>query len=72
MATLALINSFTVPLTDGENTALATMDSDLRFLLSENEVPVKIQVRLATGGYKAMSTFAVLADDRAGLRTVEG
>ncbi len=44
------------------------MSSDLQFLLSEHEVPAVVEHRLATGGYRTMATFAVLADDRATLR----
>ena len=65
----AVIASFAVPLTVAEDGVLATMDSDLQFLLSEFEVPVRIQLVLATLGSKSIPTFAVMADDRPGMRT---
>ena len=51
-----------------EIAALATMGSDLRFMLSEFEVPDRVQLALCNRGYKSLATFGVMADDRATLR----
>lgn len=66
--TAAVVASFAVALTQAEEIILATMDSDLQFLLSEFEVPVQIQLKLAILGSKSIPTFTVMADDRPGMR----
>lgn len=69
MATAALIDSFLLPMTAIQEAQLEMMSSDLRFILSECEVPAVLQAVIADRGYKTMNLFAVLADDRAGIRT---
>ena len=64
-----LITSFAVPLTEAETTRLREMASDLRFLLSEHDVHDRIQLRLHALRYRNLKTFAVMADDRPGVRT---
>ena len=66
--TAIMLNSFAVPLTDAQNVELNTMSSEFRFLLSEVDVPEKIQVRLTELGYRSMRTYVAMADDRAALR----
>ena len=68
MTTAAMINSIAIPLTDQERTTLGGMSSDLRFILSESSVPEKWQLLLMEQGYSTMTTFGVIADDRAGVR----
>ena len=62
--TAVIIASLAVAMTAGESEILATMDSDLQFLLSEFAVPEKIQIILVQLGSKSLATFAVMADDR--------
>lgn len=64
----AFLATLVVNLTDVEIAALNTMSSDLRFLLSEYEVHDKAQLRLIQMGYRGLTTFSVMAGDRAGLR----
>ena len=64
----ALIDSFQQPLTAAQEVDLEQMSSDLRFILSESEVPPVLQALISSLGYKSVNLFAVLADDRAGLR----
>ena len=40
------------------------MSSDLRFILSEFEIPDRIQLRAVELGYKSLVLDAVLGDDR--------
>lgn len=65
-----LITSLSVPLTDVEEARVGKLGADFRFLLSEYEVPERIQLLLFDRGYKSFSTFAVWADDRVSLRKV--
>jgi hypothetical protein len=65
----AFIDSFALPLTPQQEDTLNQMSSDLRFILSECEVPSVLQAAISGLGYKALNLFAVLADDRAGIRT---
>ena len=69
MATAALIDSFLLPMTAIQEAQLEMMSSDLRLILSECEVPAVLQAVIADRGYKTINLFAVLADDRAGIRT---
>ena len=64
-----LLQDFAVPLTLAEEGEVAAAASDFRYLLAEYEVHSRIQLQLFRAGYKQMNTFAVMADDRAGLRT---
>ena len=41
-----------------------SMSSDLRFILSEFEIPDRIQLRAVELGYKSLVLYAVLGDDR--------
>ena len=63
-----LLASLGTALTAAEQVVLNTISSDLQFLLSEHEVPERIQLLLAVRGYKTMMTFSVWADDRPGIR----
>ena len=65
----AIVAAFAVPLSEAEQKELSAMESDLQFLLSEFEVPVSMQLRLVRLGSKSTATFAVMADDRPGMRT---
>ena len=64
----AIVAAFAIPLSEVEQKELAAMESDLQFLLSEVEVPVSMQLRLVRLGSKSTATFAVMADDRPGMR----
>ena len=68
MATAALLNSLAIPLSDAEALVLQELSSDFRFLLSEFDVPDKVQIRIHTLRYRNLKTFTVIADDRAGVR----
>ena len=46
------------------------MSSDLRFILSEFEIPDRIQLRAVELGYKSLALFAVLGDDRPSVRAL--
>ena len=67
MADVFMANMDTV-LDAAELTALNAMSSDLRFMLSEFEVPDRVQHSLCLRGYKSLATFGVMADDRATFR----
>ena len=62
LATLA------IPLSDPQKLVLGSIASELRFLLSENEVADVVQIRLHELGYKSMQMFSVIADTRPQLR----
>ena len=62
MATIA------APLAAPQTVHLNAMSSDLRFMLSEADVPEQLQWRISQLGYKAAATFAVWGDDRAAVR----
>lgn len=47
---------------------LATMAPDLRFILSDRDVPLPIQVQLAAAGYKTIGLFCSFVDSKAELR----
>ena len=56
------------PLTDQQRVELGEIDSELRFLLAENDVAEVVQLRLRALGYKTMAMFSVLSDTRAQVR----
>ena len=64
-----IVAAFAVPLSEAEQKELTAMESDLQFLLSEFEVPISMQLRLVRLFTKSTATFAVMADDRPGMRT---
>ena len=64
----AFLQSFQVALTGPELSELDDMNSDLRFMLAENEVEDRVALRLVRIGLKSIATFAVGADDRPGFR----
>ena len=66
--TAALLQSFGVAFTAAELAEIETVPSEFRYLLADYEVHPRVQLRLFRAGYKQMSTFAVMADDRAALR----
>jgi hypothetical protein len=68
MATAAFLLTVDSALTAAEAATLATMSSDLAFILGENDVPLKLQVAIGSMGFKTLTLFAVMADDRAGIR----
>ncbi len=53
-----------------ERARLNSMSSDLRFILSEFEIPDRIQLRAVELGYKSLALFAVLGDDRPSVRSL--
>ena len=53
-----------------ERVQLESMSSDLRFILSEFEIPDRVQLRAVVLGYKNLALFAVLGDDRPSVRTL--
>ena len=53
-----------------ERVRLDSMSSDLRFILSEFEIPDRIQLRAVELGYKSLALFAVLGDDRPSVRAL--
>ena len=55
-------------LDQAELLTLSAMSSDLRFMMSEFEVPDRVQLALCNRGYKNLATFGVMSDDRATLR----
>ena len=50
-------------------TLLAQLAADLRFILSDREVPESVQVEMARAGMKSLSVFVLIADDAPNLRT---
>ena len=66
----AIIQALNVALTPAEETALQAINSDLRFLWSDNEVPDKIQILVAGLGYKSLQSFGVIGDSNAGVRAL--
>lgn len=68
--TAAKVTAMTIPLTDPETQVLNTMTADFRFLLDEYEVPDSVKLIIVQAGYKNLATFAVWADDLAGMRGV--
>ena len=64
-----VLASFANPLDAAERLVLEQMTSDLQYLLAENEVPDRIQLTLATMGYKNLQMLSLIADDRPGVRT---
>ena len=48
----------------------ADLAGDLRFLLSDKEVPESLQDRLAATGVRSMERFALIDDNRAAIRTM--
>jgi len=63
-----LMNALGTALSDAEAKQLEDMSSDLRYVLSEFEVPERLQLRTLQLGYKSLATFGVLGDDRAAVR----
>ena len=70
--TAAMLLIMNDPLTEPERQILSSMASDLQFLLSESEVPLRLQHKLAELRYKTMAAFTVMADDRPSMRTTIG
>ena len=70
--TAAMLLTMNDPLTEPERQILSSMASDLQFLLSESEVPLRLQHKLAVLRYKTMAAFTVMADDRPSMRTTIG
>ena len=66
--TAVLLASLGLVLNDAESIELGRIASDLLFLLSEHDVPLRIQLRLGELGYRNLQIFSVWADDRAGIR----
>ena len=64
----AFLATLAVPLTPAQEVSLSELSSELRFLLSENDVPEVVQLRLRILGHKTMPLFSVLADTRALVR----
>ena len=64
----AILAGLAVPLTAPELLHLNAMTSDLRFMLSEADVPEQIQWRISQCGYKNVSTFSVWSDDKPSVR----
>ena len=63
------MDSINIALTDAEKAEVRQLSSDLQFVLSENEVPLRVQLRLKELGFSNMALFSVLGDDRANVRT---
>ena len=53
-----------------ERVLLDSMSSELRFILSEFEIPDRIRLRAVEPGYKSLARFAVLGDDRPPVRAL--
>ena len=61
----AAVALYSLDLDDEGRKVLDSMSSDLKYLLSEQEVPDGLIRQIGTLGYKSIATFGVLADDRA-------
>jgi hypothetical protein len=68
MTTAAFLTTINDVLDDAAKEQLASMSSDLCFILGENDVPLRLQVMIGNLGFKTVTLFAVMSDDRAGLR----
>jgi hypothetical protein len=68
MTTAAFLTTINDGLDDAAKAELALMSSDLCFILGENSVPLRLQVMIGNLGFKTGTLFAVMSDDRAGLR----
>ena len=66
--TAVLLGTLGTPLDAAETIELNKISSDLLYLLSDHEVPVRIQLRLGMMGYRSVQIFGVWADDKAGVR----
>ena len=66
--TATFLGTLGTALTEAEGKQLAGMSSDMRFLLSEFEVPERVQLRSVDLGYKNLAMFSVLGDDRQAVR----
>ena len=53
---------------DAQRAAIGTLDPDFGGLLDIKEVPPDVQIALAAARVRTVSQFAVLADDRGGIR----
>ena len=61
--TATFLELMSTALSAPERVQLDSMSSDLRFILSEFEIPDRIQLRAVELGYKSLALFAVLGDD---------
>ena len=68
--TATFLGLMATALTAPERVQLESMSSDLRFILSEFEIPDRVQLRAVVLGYKSLALFAVLGDDRPSVRTL--
>lgn len=66
----AFLAAIAIPLTDVQQARLNDMSSDLRFILSEHEVPDLVTLRLIDLACKSTATFSVVADDKPGVRAM--
>ena len=66
--TAVLLGNLGVELNDAETVEMNRVSSDLTFLWSEHDIPVRVQHRLGVLGYRNLQIFSVWADDRAGIR----
>ncbi len=66
----ALLADMGAPRSIPEQTSLDEMEIDFRFVLERYDVPPRMQARLGSSGYRSLSLFGVLADDRTGVRTM--
>jgi hypothetical protein len=68
----AFIGALLLPIPDGapELGQLNALSADLRFILGENDLPLRLQAKVAQKGYKSMALFSVMAADRAGLEAL--
>ena len=48
--------------------SVALLSHDFRYMMDEFEIPEQVKALIADAAYKTLSTFTVLADDRAGVR----
>ena len=46
-----------MPLSDAEQAELATLANDLRFVLSERDVPDELQLTIVRAGYRTLGLF---------------
>jgi hypothetical protein len=68
MTTAAFLTTINEALDDAAKAELASMSSDLCFIIGENDVPLRLQVMIGNLGFKTVTPFAVMSDNRAGLR----
>ena len=68
--TATFLGLLATALTAPERVQLEGMSSDLRFTLSEFEIPDRVQLRAIVFGYKSLALFAVLGNDWPSVRTL--